>query len=51
MQFVNRDTFYKKGQKIAKKERREYAEWRAEQRTSSIRRSLKVKWTWKEDVR
>jgi hypothetical protein len=38
MQFVNRDTFYKKGWKIAKKERREYTEWRAEQRTSSIRR-------------
>ena len=36
MQFVNRDTFYKKGRKIAKKERREYTEWRAEQELAAL---------------
>ena len=36
MQFVNKDTLYKKGRKIAKKERWEYAEWRAEQELAAL---------------
>jgi DDE superfamily endonuclease len=36
MQFVNRDLFYRKGRKIARKERREYAEWRAEQELAAL---------------
>ena len=36
MQFVNRDLFYRRGQKIARKERREYAEWRAEQELAAL---------------
>ena len=36
MQFVNRDTFYKEGPKIAKKERWEYTEWRAEQELAAL---------------
>ena len=36
MWFVNRDTFCKKGWKIAKKERQEYAEWRAEQELAAL---------------
>jgi len=31
MQFVNRDAFYKTGQKIAKKERQEYTKWREQE--------------------
>jgi hypothetical protein len=41
MQFVNRDAFYKKGQKIVKKERQEYAEWRAEQELALLEGKIK----------
>ena len=36
MQFVNRDLFYRKGWKIARTERQEYADWRAEQELAAL---------------
>jgi hypothetical protein len=43
MRFVNRDMFYKKGRKIAKKERREYAEWRAEQELAEVTQNTEAR--------